>query len=133
MAKEEPVEGGEGEAEGEGVGFTASAIESNPANTSVVANNDLTGLIIAFITRKIAAISIARRTGTVTPWLLSLRLPDRNDSATIEFLSYRLLSRIAASNSTNALNFSSARTTKRFPSPRCASTIQIVRTKESEG
>jgi hypothetical protein len=28
--------------------------------------------------------------------------------------------------SKNALNFSSARTTKRFPSPRCASAIQIV-------
>jgi hypothetical protein len=35
--------------------------------------------------------------------------------------------RIAASNSINAVNFSSARTTKRFPSPRCASAIQIVR------
>src|SRR5205823_636910 len=33
----------------------------------------------------------------------------------------------AASSSTNALSFSSARTTKRFPSSRCASTIQIVR------
>ena len=53
MAKEEAVGGGEGEGEGEGVGvglgFAASAIESNPANTSVVANNDLTGLVIAFM------------------------------------------------------------------------------------
>jgi hypothetical protein len=57
VAKEEPVGGGEGEVEGEGegdgvgvgLGFAASAIESNPANTSVVANNDLVGLIIGFI------------------------------------------------------------------------------------
>jgi hypothetical protein len=59
VAKEEPVGGGEGEAEGEGegvgvgegvgLGFAASAIESNPANTSVVANNDLTALVIGFI------------------------------------------------------------------------------------
>src|SRR5436190_20832979 len=41
------------------------------------------------------------------------------------------LRRIAASNSRNAVNFSSARTTKRFPSPRCASTIQVVRPLES--
>src|SRR5947207_866006 len=41
------------------------------------------------------------------------------------------LRRIAASNSRNAVNFSSARTTKRFPSPRCASAIQIVRPSES--
>ena len=34
---------------------------------------------------------------------------------------------IAASNSTNAVSFSSARTTKRFPSPQCESAIQIVR------
>jgi len=34
---------------GVGLGFAASAIESNPANTSVVANNDLTGLVIAFM------------------------------------------------------------------------------------
>src|SRR4030095_4378191 len=32
-----------------------------------------------------------------------------------------------ASNSRNAVSFSSARTTKRFPSPRCSSAIQIVR------
>src|SRR5437016_98543 len=35
------------------------------------------------------------------------------------------------SNSTNAVSFSSACTTKRFPSPRCASAIQIVRRLES--
>src|SRR5205823_11569416 len=35
------------------------------------------------------------------------------------------------SNSKNAVSFSSARTTKRFPSPRCASVIQIVRPLES--
>jgi TIR domain len=34
---------------------------------------------------------------------------------------------IANSSSTNAVSFSSARTTKRFPSSRCASAIQIVR------
>ena len=39
--------------------------------------------------------------------------------------------RIADPSSTNALSFSSARTTKRFPSSRCASTIQIVRQSES--
>jgi hypothetical protein len=32
---------------------------------------------------------------------------------------------------TNAVNFSSARTTKRFPSPRCASAAKIVRPAES--
>ena len=47
MAKEEPVEVGEGD--GEGLGFAASAIESNPANTSVVVNNNLRGLVIGFI------------------------------------------------------------------------------------
>src|SRR5205823_11133027 len=35
------------------------------------------------------------------------------------------------SNSKNAVSFSSARTTKRFPSTRCASAIQIVRPLES--
>jgi LmbE family N-acetylglucosaminyl deacetylase len=35
--------------------------------------------------------------------------------------------RIAASNSTNAVNFSSERAMKRFPLSRCASTIQIAR------
>ena len=35
--------------------------------------------------------------------------------------------RIADSSSRNAVSFSSARTTKRFPSSRCASAIQIVR------
>ena len=39
--------------------------------------------------------------------------------------------RIAASSSRNAVSFSSARTTKRFPSSRCASAIQIVRPLES--
>jgi hypothetical protein len=39
--------------------------------------------------------------------------------------------RTADSNSRNALSFSSARTMKRFPSSRCASTIQIVRPRES--
>src|SRR5262249_8000393 len=34
--------------------------------------------------------------------------------------------RIVDSGSTNAVSFSSARRTKRFPSPRCASAIQIV-------
>src|SRR5207247_9444636 len=38
---------------------------------------------------------------------------------------------IARSNSRNAVNFSSACTTKRFPSSRCASAIQIVRPLES--
>ena len=38
---------------------------------------------------------------------------------------------IADSSSTNAVNFSSARTTKRFPLSRCASAIQIVRPLES--
>jgi hypothetical protein len=38
--------------------------------------------------------------------------------------------RIADSSSINGVNFSSARTTKRFPS-RCASTIRIVRPSES--
>jgi hypothetical protein len=38
---------------------------------------------------------------------------------------------IADSSSKNAASFSSARTTKRFPSPRCASAIQIVRPSES--
>src|SRR5437899_10148953 len=38
---------------------------------------------------------------------------------------------IANSSSTKAVNFSSPRTMKRFPSARCASTIQIVRPSES--
>jgi len=69
MAKEEPVGGGVGvgvgedEGEGEGLGFAASAVRSNAANTRVVAN---TGLVIGFIARRIAAISIARRTEKVT-------------------------------------------------------------------
>src|SRR5947199_6089913 len=40
--------------------------------------------------------------------------------------------RIADSSSTNAVNFSSARTTKRFPSLRCASATKIVRPSESK-
>jgi hypothetical protein len=39
--------------------------------------------------------------------------------------------RIIDSSSRNAVNFSSARKTKRFPSQRCASVIQIVRPLES--
>ena len=46
-------------------------------------------------------------------------------SPTCQGTSARL--RIADSSSTNAVNFSSARTTKRLPSSRCASAIQIVR------
>jgi hypothetical protein len=42
-----------------------------------------------------------------------------------------LPNRIADSSSTNAVSFSSACTTKRFPSPRCASAVQIVRPLES--
>ena len=42
------------------------------------------------------------------------------------------LSRTADSNSTNAVNFSSACTTKRLPSSRCASAIQIVRPSRSK-
>jgi hypothetical protein len=38
---------------------------------------------------------------------------------------------MADSSSRNAVSFSSARTTKRFPSSRCASIIQIVRPRES--
>src|SRR6266404_7678514 len=38
---------------------------------------------------------------------------------------------VADSNSRKAVNFSSAHTTKRFPSTRCASAIQIVRPLES--
>ncbi len=38
---------------------------------------------------------------------------------------------IANSSSRKAVSFSSERTTKRFPSPRCASAIQIVRPLES--
>jgi hypothetical protein len=41
--------------------------------------------------------------------------------------------RVAASSSTNAVSFSSARTMKRFPSPPCASAMQIVRPRESNG
>src|SRR5205823_5171856 len=44
----------------------------------------------------------------------------------VAFLEFTATS-IADSSSRNAVSFSSARTTKRFPSPRCASTIQIVR------
>src|SRR5205809_1206529 len=43
----------------------------------------------------------------------------------------KLTTRTAASTSVKAVNFSSARTTKRFPSSRCASAIQIVRPRES--
>src|SRR5437867_7077014 len=45
---------------------------------------------------------------------------------------FRRYSQIAGSTSTNAVSFSSARTTKRFPSPRCASAIQIVRQRNKE-
>src|SRR6266481_4289170 len=44
--------------------------------------------------------------------------------------SNRPRARIADSSSTNAVSFSSPRTTKRFPSSRCASTIEIVRIPE---
>jgi hypothetical protein len=40
-------------------------------------------------------------------------------------------SRVTVSSSRKAVSFSSARTTNRFPSSRCASTIQIVRPHES--
>jgi hypothetical protein len=52
--------------------------------------------------------------------------------AMIWFLIYVLAARTAAdSSSRNAVNFSSARTTNRFPSSRCASTVNIVRPLES--
>jgi len=44
---------------------------------------------------------------------------------------FRRYSRIAVSSSTNAVSFSSARTTKRFPSSRCASATKMVRLLES--
>jgi hypothetical protein len=40
--------------------------------------------------------------------------------------------RIADSSSINAVSFSSARTMKRFPSPRCASAIEMVRPSRSK-
>jgi hypothetical protein len=40
-------------------------------------------------------------------------------------------SRVTLSSSRNAVSFSSACTTKRFPLPRCASAIQMVRPRES--
>src|SRR5947207_2794286 len=43
----------------------------------------------------------------------------------------RYPSRIDDSSSTKAVNFSSARTPKRFPSSRCASATKIVRPRES--
>jgi hypothetical protein len=43
-----------------------------------------------------------------------------------------LQARVATSSSTNAVSLSSACTTKRFPSSRCASTIQIVRPPNQE-
>ena len=53
MPKEEAVGGGvgvdEGNGDGVGLGFAASAVRSNPANTNVVANNDVTGLVIGFM------------------------------------------------------------------------------------
>jgi hypothetical protein len=59
VAKEEPVEvGGVGVGLGVGLGvgvgvgcggFAASVIRTNPANTKVVVNNNLTGLAIGFI------------------------------------------------------------------------------------
>jgi hypothetical protein len=42
-----------------------------------------------------------------------------------------LTARIADSNSKNAVSLSSARTMKRFPLPRCASAMEIVRPLES--
>ena len=53
--------------------------------------------------------------------------PESDDS----FGFCELTARIADSSSRNAVSFSSARTTKRFPSSRCASAIQIVRPLES--
>src|SRR4029077_5237110 len=43
----------------------------------------------------------------------------------------RRLDDLATSGEPNAVNISSARTTKRFPSPRCASAIHIVRPSRS--
>src|SRR5262249_53213492 len=45
----------------------------------------------------------------------------------VRCISCRAITRIADSSCKNAVSFSSARTPNRFPSPRCASTIQIVR------
>ena len=50
--------------------------------------------------------------------------------AALFFFAYPSLSFLDSS-STNAVNFSSARTTKRFPSSRCASATKIVRPLES--
>jgi hypothetical protein len=57
--------------------------------------------------------------------------PTRSASRSTAYYGNPLSWRIADSSSTNAVNFSSARTTKRFLSPRCASAIQIVRPTES--
>src|SRR5438552_7392269 len=43
----------------------------------------------------------------------------------------QLQARTADSSSKNAVSISSARTTNRFPSPRCASAIEIVRPSQS--
>src|SRR5260370_35609896 len=52
-------------------------------------------------------------------------------SSATAHLRLKFFPRTADSSSTKAVSFSSARTTKRFPSPRCASAIQIVRPWES--
>jgi hypothetical protein len=49
----------------------------------------------------------------------------------IRFDFYGLAARVADSSSTKAVSFSSARTTKRFPSSRCASAKKLILPLES--
>ena len=66
---------GVGVGDGVGLGFAASAVRSNPDNTSVVANNDVTGLVIGFIpmnSHRVALLIRTRKYKNVTQLLLWL-------------------------------------------------------------
>src|SRR5262245_38450582 len=76
---------------------------------------DQTGWTVAEVMHEVTKEYVARRKA-------EKRTPSKNSQ-----VPGTLNSRAADSSSRNAVSFSSARTTKRFPLPRRASTIQIVR------
>jgi hypothetical protein len=112
-----------------------------PLNKVVFVNSNVTGIVLS-VERRQKAIALEAANSLIASLIIRLccQVSDplnlSGDNINIDFKEWiegvgeiqdLVESQIADSSSKNAVNFSSARTTKRSPSPRYASAIQIVR------
>ena len=116
-----------------------------PLNKVVFVNSNVTGIVLS-VERRQKAIALEAANSLIASLIIRLccQVSDplnlSGDNINIDFKEWiegvgeiqdLVESQIADSSSINAVSFSSACTTKRFPSPRCASAIQIVRPSKS--